>query len=95
MSICTWRTIFPKYCLELVKATLSQYFVKPSTVETYYGFDLHFDMIYTTALDWGVQLMSTSNSYSLQKERTLPTEREAWNEKEREIKDCTREWTSP
>ena len=28
--------------------------------------------------------MSTSDSYSLQKERPEPTEREAWNERERE-----------
>ena len=46
-----WWTIFQKYLLQLVKATLSQCFVKPSTIETYYGFDLHFDMICVTALD--------------------------------------------
>ena len=35
--------------------------------------------------------MSKSVSYSLQKERPVPAENEAWNEKERELKDCTRE----
>jgi len=60
-----------------VKATLSQSFVKPSTGKTYHRFDLHFDVICTTAVDGGVQLMSTSDSYSLQKERPVTTEREA------------------
>jgi len=42
-------------------------------------------MICTKALVLGVQLMSTSDSYSLQKERPEPREREAWNkERERE-----------
>ena len=41
-------------------------------------------MICSKALVLGVQLMSTSDSYSLQKERPEPTEREAWNERERE-----------
>ena len=38
-------------CLEMLEATLSQYFDTPGTVETYYGVDLLFDMIRMTALD--------------------------------------------
>ena len=41
-------------------------------------------MICTKALVLGVQLMSKSDSYPMQKERPQLTEREAWNKRERE-----------
>ena len=45
---------------------------------------MHFNAICTTAIDLDVQLLSKSDSYSLQKDLTELAEREAGNERERE-----------
>jgi len=45
---------------------------------------LHFNAICTTAIDLDVQLLSKSDSYSLQKDPTELAEREEWNEREKE-----------
>ena len=68
ITLANCRTIFQKYCLGLMYATLSQCFIKQSTVEAYDAVDAYLKAPSTTALVAVVLLTSTPN-------RCFPIER--------------------
>ena len=80
ITFANCRTVFQKYCLELMNTTLSQCFIKQSTVEAYDTVDVYLNALSTTALVAVVLLSSTLNRYLPTERTTGSTESDAWPE---------------
>ena len=57
------RTIFQKYSIEQVKVRFPMFFIKQSNVPAHNGIYVHLHAYLTTALDGGLLLTSTADSY--------------------------------